>query len=77
MIYIKSLLAGLAALLTAALFACLFFFWTPVMNLMATREGHSDTYFILNWHLWPAVGISFLIFGIGFGWKYLLARGKH
>jgi len=71
MVYLKSLLAGVAALIVAALVICVAFFAGAAAKLLAPRAAGGDTYFVvLHWHLWPTLGVSLLVFAAGFWWQH-------
>ena len=76
MAFVKSFLAGMVALIIAALVFILFF-GGPVLKELTRPAGGSltDTYFVvLHWHLWPTFGISLLVFMTGSYWQYRRAR---
>jgi hypothetical protein len=68
MIYVRSLLAGLAALILAALL------YIGVllarMTMLSSREGVG----VIVGPGWPLVAISLLAFAAGFFWKYRQTR---
>jgi len=71
MVYLKSFLAGVAALIIAALVICVVFFAGPGTKLLTPPAAGGDTYFVvLHWHLWPTFGISLLVFAAGFWWQF-------
>jgi hypothetical protein len=70
MIYAKSVLAGVVALIVAALIGCVLFFGGLGLKLL-TDGG---AFVVVHWHLWRALAISLLIFATGFCWQYRRAR---
>jgi hypothetical protein len=76
MVYVRSVLAGMVALIIAALVFTLFFGGPVLKELTRPIGGElTDTYFVvLRWHLWPTFGISLLVFLTGFYWQYRRTR---
>jgi hypothetical protein len=76
MIYVKSLLAGLAALIVAALIVCAVLVGYPLLKLFLHRdEGGVGFYMVGPWiHLWPLLIGASIIFAGAFYWSF--RRGK-
>jgi hypothetical protein len=75
MIYIRSILAGVAALIIAALITGLIVFGGPLMKTLTSPAGSGGIgFFVVGFHPLHVLGISLLIFAAGFFWQY---RRRH
>jgi hypothetical protein len=75
MVYRKSVLAGVGAVMLAALIYCLFLFGVLFLKSMADSDG-GVTFSVaaVHVHPLPTLGAALLIFGAGFYWQYRRAR---
>jgi len=71
MIFVKSTLAGLAAVIIAALVIYGLGTGVPrILELMPSREGGIGVYSVGPFPMWPAVIVVLLIFFGGFYWSF-------
>lgn len=79
MIYAKSLPAGVAALIVAALIIYALAVGVPlVMELIPSRKGGIGTYVIGPWiPIWSVAVGALLVFSAGFYWTFRRARRQH
>jgi hypothetical protein len=76
MIYVKSFLAGVAALIIAALIVVALFLGAPILESLTHRtEGAVGFYVFGPWlHMWAVVICAPFIFAAAFYWAF--RRGK-
>lgn len=76
MIYVKSIMSGIAAF--AAAFCAVYMAGLAVAFLIEHKYAASapDTYFV-RWHMhfWPVLGLALPAFALGFYWE--LKRASH
>lgn len=73
MIYVKSVLAGIAAMIAAALVIALYLLWRMYKLVMSVPDNWGG-YVDLHWHTWPVFCTVLLVFAAGFWWQYRRAR---
>jgi hypothetical protein len=73
MIYAKSLLAGVAALIVAALITWVILFRGPILKSLTDRGGDVGVVAV-RFHPLSALGVALLVFAVGFYWEYRRAR---
>jgi hypothetical protein len=71
MIFVKSTLAGVAALIMAALTIYALAVGVPlILELIPSREGGIGSYIVGPFPMWPLVVVALLIFSGGFYWSF-------
>jgi hypothetical protein len=71
MIFIKSTLAGVAAVITAALVIYGLAVGVPrILELISSREGGTGAYSVGPFPMWPLGVVALLIFSGGFFWSF-------
>ena len=82
MIYVKSFLAGVAALMLTALIVVAVFFGAPIMALLRELLTHRDEggvgfYVAGPWlHLWTILIVAPLIFVAAFYWAFRRSKAR-
>jgi H+/Cl- antiporter ClcA len=82
MIYVKSFLAGVAALIIAALITVAAFFAAPIMELLAELLAHRDVGIVSFYvnspflHIWTLLVGALLIFAAGFYWAFKRSKAR-
>ena len=64
MVFLKSILAGLGALVLGAIFAIAVLFGLPIVKSFMAQDG-GDVHMV-SFYLWPTLAVSLLIFAAGF-----------
>jgi hypothetical protein len=74
MIYLKSFLAGVGALVLAVLILAVVFLGGPLLRLFMTDQSGIGGMVVGGVHLLSALGISLLAFAGGFYWQFRRSR---
>jgi hypothetical protein len=68
-VYAKSLLAGMVALIAAALIAGVILFGGPILKSFTNLGGDTGV-FVVRFYPLPTLGLALLVFAAGFYWEY-------
>lgn len=73
MVYLKSALAGIAAMVAAAAIMILYLLWT-VYKATISMPDNWGSYVDFHFHPWPIFSVLVLFFAAGFWCQYRRAR---
>jgi hypothetical protein len=74
--FVKSLLAGVVAVMGALLFIALVIAVYLLLLQLAIRDSHGGVgmSFVPGWHLWPVLLLLAAVFAAGFWWQWRRMR---
>jgi hypothetical protein len=71
MIYVKSFLAGVVALILAAIITvCALFFGGPILGRLTHPDQGEVGFVVYGFHPWPVLTTATLIFAAAFYWTF-------